>query len=325
MTKKPVISIVICTFNRLESLIRLIENCRSEATLVGLPLEIVVSDNSPTSYASEVVKNYARQLPSVRYVIAHPANISVARNQGIKAAQADHIAFIDDDATIEPGWVDKMYATLQKSGADCVLSAIIAKPEITPLAWDPDVRQFVRKWPMPDGKLISLTRSGRAPVVVSTNASLWLRQSCFKTEAPFDPDFGLSGGEDLDLFLKLMKRNIKIAWCGSAQCNEWVPASRMQFKYLFLRAFSGGQVFAASVVHNADHKLLMAVRLMGVGVLQSVVGSLIAIFLTMDYCLSGTKLTAVFASLLLKLAGALGKCLWFLKIPLYQIEARKQS
>lgn len=170
-----------------------------------------------------------------RYVTTCRQNISIARNQGIKTARADIIAFLDYDTTIEAGWLDKMYATLNKSGADCTLSSISTKLETQAPSWDPDTREFVRDWLMPDNTLIPLTRTGKAPIVVSTNASIWRRQSCFEADAPFDSDFGLSGGEDVDLFLRLIKQGIKISWCGFAQCYEWVPTSRMQFRYLFPR------------------------------------------------------------------------------------------
>lgn len=320
MDRKPLISIVICTFNRLESLVRLIDGCCTNASCSGLDFEIVVSDNSPTGYAQKTVCDIAAQQPRVRYVSAHPANISVARNAGIKAARAEIIVFVDDDALLDEGWLDKMYVTLQKSGADCVLSAIYAKTEKKPPDWDLETKQFVRKWGMPDATLIPLTQAGKSPIVVSTNASMWKRASCFKTETPFNPAFGLCGGEDLELFLRLLKDKITLAWCGSARCCEWVPAHRMQFNYLFLRAFSGGQVFTAAVIHNVENKLFKTLQLMGVGVLQCLAGTGVALLLLPGYFLRGGKLTAPLAALLLKLAGAAGKCLWFLKVPLYQIE-----
>lgn len=324
MTKTPLISIVICTFNRPESLKRLIDTCIAHASPNGLGFEIVISDNSPSGYASDIVKRYEGQSVPVRHVDAQPANISIARNRGIAAAKTDIIAFLDDDVTIEAGWLDQMYATLDASGADCALSAVSARPAEKPPAWDKESRQFVRAWPMPDGTPIPLGKRGGSPVTLSTNASMWRRKRCFKGTAPFDPTFGKSGGEDLDLFLRLRREGLRIVWCGSASVFEWVPANRMRFGYLFLRAFSGGQVFAAAVIHNADHVWQPASELMLRGLLQCLGGCLLLLFQAVPYVIRGARLTPDLATLMLKMAGAAGKCFWFYKIPLYPMEAASQ-
>ncbi|MFW7266624.1 glycosyltransferase family 2 protein [Gluconacetobacter sp. Hr-1-5] len=324
MTETPLISIVICTFNRPQSLTRLIDACIAHASPNGLHFEIVIADNSPSGYGSDIVKRYEGQPVPVRYVSAQPANISIARNRGIATAKADIIAFLDDDVTIDAGWLDRMYATLDASGADCALSAVSARPAEKPPVWDEECRQFVRSWPMSDGTPIPLGRSGGCPVTVSTNASIWKRWRCFKGAAPFDPTFGKSGGEDLDLFLRLRREGLRIVWCGSAVVFEWVPANRMRFRYLFLRAFSGGQVFAAAVIHNTDHAGGAALGLMLRGLLQCVGGCLLLLSHVVPYVMRGTHLTPALATLLLKMAGAAGKCFWFYKIPLYPIEAASQ-
>ncbi|MFS3135429.1 glycosyltransferase family 2 protein [Gluconacetobacter sacchari] len=320
----PLISIVICTFNRPDSLARLVDDCIGRASPKGLRFEVVISDNSPAGYGRDIVAGYQRGPVPVRHVSAHPANISIARNRGIGTAHADIIALLDDDVTIASGWLDRMYATLDASGADCVLSAVSVRPAEDPPVWDRETRQFVRAWPMPDGTPIPLGRGGGSPVTVSTNASMWRRQRCFRGGEPFDPAFGKSGGEDLDLFLRLRREDLRIAWCGSAVAYEWVPAHRMNFRYLFLRAFSGGQVFAAAVIHNADRAWLSASGLMLRGLLQCAGGCLLLLLRVVPYVMRGGSLTPALAVLLLKMAGAAGKCFWFYKIPLYPIEAAGQ-
>lgn len=318
------VSIVICTFNRPESLARLIENCIGQASPGGVSFEVIVSDNSPSGYARSIVDRYAGESVPVRYVSAHPANISIARNKGIAAATADVIAFLDDDFTIETGWLDLIYATLQENGADCALSSVMAKPEEKPPAWDDQTRQFSRAWPMPDGTPITLERGDSFPITVGTGGSIWVRQKCFQRPAPFDPAFGESGGEDLDFFIRIQKQGSLIVWCGSAVVFEWVPAHRMRFRYLLLRAFSGGQAFAAAVIHNADRAWLSAIRLMLRGLLQCTGGSVLLLLHGIPYAIRGCSLTPALAILLFKMAGAAGKCFWFYKIPLYPIEAAGQ-
>ena len=58
----------------------------------------------------------------------------------------------------------------------------------------------------------------------------------------FDPAFGLSGGEDLDLFSRLRASGVRFSWCDEAVVTELVPAERHRLVWLSSRAFRGGVV-----------------------------------------------------------------------------------
>jgi len=62
--------------------------------------------------------------------------------------------------------------------------------------------------------------------------------------APFDPGYGLTGGEDGDLLGRLVERGARIVWCDEAVVYEPVEASRLSLRWLLLRALRGGQDFA---------------------------------------------------------------------------------
>lgn len=73
------------------------------------PFEIVVVTDAPG-------RQILRELPQAAQVKTVPfeeANISVARNLGIAHADGDIIAFIDDDAVPEPGWLAHLIAPFQ--------------------------------------------------------------------------------------------------------------------------------------------------------------------------------------------------------------------
>jgi succinoglycan biosynthesis protein ExoM len=62
--------------------------------------------------------------------------------------------------------------------------------------------------------------------------------------APFDPAYGLTGGEDGDLLTRLVNAGSRIVWCDEALVTEPVEASRMSLHWLLRRALRGGQDFA---------------------------------------------------------------------------------
>jgi succinoglycan biosynthesis protein ExoM len=65
-----------------------------------------------------------------------------------------------------------------------------------------------------------------------------------ETRTPFDPQYGLTGGEDGDLLAKLSQNGARIVWCDEALVHEPVESSRLSLRWLLLRSLRGGQDFA---------------------------------------------------------------------------------
>jgi glycosyltransferase involved in cell wall biosynthesis len=104
--KYPSCSIVICTRHRA----RLLADCLSSITaLEHSSYELIVVDNTT---GDENVRNLAAGV-GARYVVEPRAGLSKARNAGVRAAQGEIIAFIDDDAVAERTWLCVHAAALQ--------------------------------------------------------------------------------------------------------------------------------------------------------------------------------------------------------------------
>ena len=59
-------------------------------------------------------------------------------------------------------------------------------------------------------------------------------------DGPFRRELG-SGGEDQDLFKRLMERGAVFLWCNEAIVHELVPRERWRRRYLLKRALQRGQ------------------------------------------------------------------------------------
>ena len=62
--------------------------------------------------------------------------------------------------------------------------------------------------------------------------------------APFNPAYGLTGGEDGDLLARLVASGARVLWCDEAIVTEPVEAARQSLRWLLRRALRGGQDFA---------------------------------------------------------------------------------
>jgi len=69
----------------------------------GPPFEVMVIDNSDDGRTEELM----RAFPQAHYTrVKYSPSVLSARNLGAHAAHGDIIAFVDDDATLSPGWLN---------------------------------------------------------------------------------------------------------------------------------------------------------------------------------------------------------------------------
>ncbi|UDY24923.1 glycosyltransferase family 2 protein [Nocardioides sp. Kera G14] len=232
------LSICICTFRRPDQLRELLVRLGT-VDLGEFQVEVVVVDNETEGTGLAVVDELAPTLrvPVVTRHVTVP-NIAVARNAAVRAASGRWLLFIDDDELPVPDWVVAMLRTQATSGADAVFGPVLARYDDPPPAWlENGERRF---WGRPrhrTGDTLPVNEARAGNVLVS--ASLLARR-----DGPFDPAFGVTGGEDAMLFWELARSGACFVWCDEAEVSEQVPASRRSLTYVLRRGFSGGQSYA---------------------------------------------------------------------------------
>ncbi len=322
MSAPPVASVVICTYNRLRMLERAVDSCLRNATIRGTPFELVIADNSPSAHARDLADRLIASGAPVRWVHATPPNISVARNAGLRTAVAPLVAFMDDDLELEPGWLDYLIDTLEQAQADVVLGPVRPRFERGFPSWDPAGSRYTRVLPGASGTPVIAGGAGRGSTgfVVSTASSLWRRATCFTEAEPFDPAFGKSGGEDLDLFLRLQARGCRFVWCAEAGVWETIPASRTELRFLATREFTGAQVYTALSVRHSAVPMIRTADIMARGAVQTVLGVGGVLVSAALVPVSGAAGRERLVNHMLRMAAGAGKLFWWRKVPLYHVE-----
>ncbi|WLS05846.1 glycosyltransferase [Shinella oryzae] len=231
MTAPLHIDIAICTFRRAA----LTETLTSLSRLVvpaGIRLRIIVADNDVEPSARNRVESAMPMLPAgIVYVHCPAGNISIARNACLEHSDADFIAFVDDDETVEPLWLDALLAAAEKHRADVVLGPVRAL-----------YGQGAPDW----------MRAGdfHATRPVWVNGEIRTGYTCnvlMRRTAPsiagrrFDLALGRSGGEDTAFFSAVHADGGRIAFAEEAWVKEVVPAERARFSWLAQRRLRMGQ------------------------------------------------------------------------------------
>jgi glycosyltransferase involved in cell wall biosynthesis len=102
----PVLSVVVCTYNRSHLLVAAVEAILGQVDDT-LPYEVIVVDNNSTDATRDVVAPYVAA-GRVRYAFEPCQGLSAARNRGVSIARADLIAFTDDDVQVSSTWVQSI-------------------------------------------------------------------------------------------------------------------------------------------------------------------------------------------------------------------------
>lgn len=234
-SSKIKVAVGMCTFRR-PSLMQTLESLAVQTGLENVECCVIIADNDETKSALTLVEKAQIDHPMpLHYVHAPAFNISVARNALLETAQAlnaDFLAMIDDDETATSDWLRQLLDKIEAAKVDVVVGKITA-------IYRPDTAIWLQKARPHDMEPV-IQRDGRIVNGYCGNVMLRL-SSPFLQGHRFNPDLGLTGGED-DLFFRSMVRaGGTIGYAPDAVVLEEVPEARERLQYLLLRKFRAGQ------------------------------------------------------------------------------------
>ena len=234
------VSICVCTFRRPEGLLRLL---RSLARLESASPrhEIIVADNDAERSGEAAVRQVRAEGLDVQYLVEPVRGIARARNRAVGPARGDFVAFIDDDEEADPLWLVNLSAEVARHGADAGIGPVLPRVADGAPRWLVDGGFFDRPRP-PTGTL--LIRNG-----TRTGNALVRRRYLTALDGPFDERFGLGGGEDTDLFMRLHALGCRVIAVDSAIVHEHLAPNRTTVNWVLRRRFligmGGARCYAA--------------------------------------------------------------------------------
>lgn len=99
------VSIIICTYNRLNDLFICLNSLESQLTK---PNEVVIVDDSDANNSEKIIRRYDNNF-RIKYVKNKvKQGLPAARNVGAEHAQGDIICFIDDDVILPLTWLQEI-------------------------------------------------------------------------------------------------------------------------------------------------------------------------------------------------------------------------
>ncbi len=247
------IDVCIATYKRPHLLEKLLQSITEQSIINSIYLRIIIIDNDPEQSADNIVKSFFDKKDFVYiYDVQPEKNISLTRNKALDYTNAEYIAFIDDDEWADPTWLESLLTTSQQFNADCVFGPV------TPIfaTTEPD-------WIIKGGFFIQNINAitGTNVQMGSTNNVLIKATPQIKNLLKFNLVYGLTGGEDTELFHRLYFNDAKLIWCNEANVYEFIPKDRMTLDWLIKRSLREGQVFS-KIFYSEKNLLIKAIQLL---------------------------------------------------------------
>ncbi len=237
------ITVILCTYNRCESLAKTLESIAASILPESVEWEVLVVDNNSKDQTREVAENISDLYPGrFRYIHEPQQGLSHARNTGIRAARGDILAFTDDDVIVEPTWLDNLTAPLRSGdwggAGGRILLGDFQQPSWLTISGAHNLGGPLAQFDIGDQPI----PLDRAPF----GASMSFKKSVFEKFGGFRTDLGRSGGnlignEDTEFGARIMDGGEKIVYVPSAIVHHAVEERRLKKDYFLAYHFDYGR------------------------------------------------------------------------------------
>lgn len=239
------ITVILCTYNRCETLPATLESLAAQRFQEPVEWEILVVDNNSKDQTSEVVEEASRRYPGrFRYLFEPRQGLSQARNAGVHGARGDILVFTDDDVTFEPGWLQSLTAEMETG------------------EWAGAGGRILRKWTRPAPKWLSIqapyermafpiftfdkgTERGELDDFAA-GANMAYRKEVFQKYGNFRTDLGRCGdkllaGEEVEFARRLRAAGERLRYEPAAVVYHPVEEFQLTKKYFLTFWYNAGR------------------------------------------------------------------------------------
>ncbi|MBX5327273.1 MAG: glycosyltransferase family 2 protein [Candidatus Bathyarchaeia archaeon] len=257
MVGSEAVSVVVSAYSkeRLDCVLECVNSVRNQS----FPPKEIILVLDPDR---QLMEAYQSRVPSyVKIIASEGFGLSNARNAGVKSAQGEIVAFIDDDAVADVNWLKNLVRNYDDSNVVGVGGAINPLWENGCPAWFPEELNWVVGCSykgLPEQKALV-----RNPI----GCNMSFRKDVLMKVGLFRSDIGRFGkrllaGEETELSLRILSKikGSKIIYDPAAKVYHRVSKNRVTPKYLWGRSFCEGVskalITSRSPALSAENKYL---------------------------------------------------------------------
>ena len=211
-----------------------------QQTLSPHEYEIIVVDNASSDDTHAVVQSFLNDRQAgvkIHYVREDRLGLHFARHAGARVARGDILAYTDDDAIVDKGWLAGLLAGYDSPHVACVGGKILGQWTVEPPDW---IRPYGPGW-------LSLLDLGDEVQKLDYEGiygcNFSIRKSVLFEVGGFNPEsFGAIwlGDGETGLLRKVLRAGYKIVYTPHAVVWHVIPPERMTLRYLKRRFANQG-------------------------------------------------------------------------------------
>lgn len=240
-TDTPLVTAVICTFNRARYLRKAIRSLL-EQTMSRDQYEIIIVDNNSTDNTRAVAATFESEL-NLRYIFEPVQGLCQARNTGLAHARGTYVAYLDDDGLVVPGWTQAIADSFRMAerSIGCVGGSIEVLWEIPRPDWISDPLlcyygdlAYEKSWKYLDG-IHEYVGGGNAAYPVAL----------LKAMGGFDTSMGHKGSkirysEESILHLRMIEQGHSLLYNANMRIMHHAGEEKVNYNWLKRRIFWQG-------------------------------------------------------------------------------------
>ena len=232
---KPLLSVVVCTYNRDNYLQQCLDHLSKQTALKEL-FEVLVIDNNSTDRTPQVCEDFGTTHQEIQfeYFVEPSQGLSYCRNRGISESSGEIISYIDDDALADTDYASNLISYFQHYPE---VDAIGGK--VTPI-YEGQEPRWMSKYLLPLVAALNMGMSSKPftgrkfPI----GANMAFRRSVLMEIGAFRTELGrigsyLGSGEEKDMFYRLKKQYKLIHYVPSVHVfHSSIPDDRLEPAYI---------------------------------------------------------------------------------------------
>ena len=228
------LSVIICTYNRQKYIYDVLKSI-AENVFPHEHYELLVIDNNSSDDTAQECKRFHAGFPDVvyRYYIEPNQGLSHARNRGIAEATGDILIYVDDDATVNDGYLQAYHSFFEQYP-----SAMAAGGPVIPV-YETKKPQWLSHFTIPlitgyfyKGEEIKAFKKSGFP----RGGNAAYRKIVFDKTGYFNVQLGrkgnsLIGAEEKDIFDRMRTQHMPFYYLPGAMLYHIIPANKLTGAY----------------------------------------------------------------------------------------------
>lgn len=243
--RPPSVSVVVCSHDRLDY-VRSCMRSLSQQTVGEGAFEIILVDSGSSGDIAAEMKRIADAAPNTRLIRLDASGVSLARNEGARAARSDYVAYIDDDAMATPDWVEQIQRVLAEHECrPAVLGGRVLPEWESPLPdwWPPSLRGVLS---IIEYEGAGEYRTDAVPAKLEPyGVNMVLRRDAMLAIGGFVEELGrlglvLQSDEEVQLAWKLQDAGFSAIYDSRVTVRHFIQAKRFNSEWLLARLYWQG-------------------------------------------------------------------------------------